>query len=135
MFMRFLYVFLLGVVLNLLAAPIQAMPVLHTGDRIIQPVPHLPKNKVKKVKEFKKYKKIKKVQSNQAVGMLIFIIGCIVLLLGLGIVIVAITDAVLGIGIGIVALGFVLMSVGDIIGNLGLMNLILDLCNCVSVLV
>lgn len=89
------------------------------------------KNKVKRTKELKK---IKKVQSHTVGGVIIFTLGCMIMLLGLGISIVAIMDAVLGIGLGVLALGFILMCIGDIIGNLGLMGLILDLCDCFSVL-
>ncbi len=79
-------------------------------------------------------KKVKKVHSNQTAGILIFIIGCMITLVGTGIIIVAITDAVLTIGLGVLVLGFVVMCIGDIIGNLRLMNLILNLCDCLSVL-
>lgn len=79
-------------------------------------------------------KKVKKVQSNQTAGILIFIIGCMITLVGTGIIIVAITDAILTIGLGVLVLGFVVMCIGDIIGNLRLMNLILNLCDCLSVL-
>lgn len=131
--MKSLYTFLmLFVLIALFAVPVQASSVpKHIAEQSFTSNPFSLKNKIKKVKVLKK---VKKVQSNQAAGILIFIIGCMIALVGLGISIVALTDAILTIGLGALVLGFVVMCIGDIIGNLGLMNLILNLCDCLSVL-
>lgn len=131
-FCVFLIIFILTVLFYI---PVQASSVPFSpksaSEQSFTPNPYSIKNKVKKLKVLKK---VKKVQSNQTAGILIFIIGCMITLVGTGIIIVAITDAILTIGLGIFVLGFVVMCIGDIIGNLGLMNLILNLCDCLSVL-
>lgn len=135
MFMKYLYVILIFVMLaGLFSLPVQAGSTLQSPDHI-QNCNHAAPNPLKvKIKDIKKLKKTKKVQSNQAAGIIIFIIGCMILLLGLGITIVAITDAIITIGLGVLALGLIIMCIGDIIGNLGLMNLIFNICDCLSVL-
>lgn len=134
--MKSLYIFLLFFICTVfIPLPVRAsiVPINASIDQYTpsKPYPSKAKTKLKKLKELKK---TKKVQSNDTVGILIFILGCMMLLVGLGISIVAITDTLISIGLGVIVLGFVLMCLGDIIGNLGLMGLIFDLCDCLSVL-
>jgi hypothetical protein len=134
-FMKPLYIFLIfSIFIALFCIPVKAGSFVQTSSPV-QSYTYVVPNPLKiKIKDIKKLKKTKKVQSNQTAGIIIFIIGCMILLLGLGITIVAITDAIITIGLGVLALGLIIMCIGDIIGNLGLINLIFNICDCLSVL-
>lgn len=90
-----------------------------------------------KVRSYKKkIQRIKKTQNNQGAGIIVFLFGCLMAIAGLALALAATAGSVLLTG-GVITLvaGVVVMFVGDIIGNLGIMNILFDVCNCLSVLV